>query len=207
MWAAVELRELRVFLAVAEELHFGRAAERLHINRSRVSQIVNGLEAKVGGRLFERTSRRVRLTPVGERLRDNVARPLELLEHGFSDAYAVARGIAGSLRIGIYFTLNLGPHMPEIVRTFESRHPDCEVAFVNTGFERNYVDALRQGEVDMLAARLPLTAPDITVGPILSREERVVVVPRDDPLAQRESISYEDPPTAWSATCPRSRAR
>lgn len=192
MWAAVELRELRVFLAVAEELHFGRAAERLQINRSRVSQIVNGLEAKVGGRLFERTSRTVRLTPVGERLRDNIARPLELLEHGFGDASAVARGVAGTLRIGIYFTLNLGPHWPEIIRMFASRHPDCEVEFVNTGFERNYVDALRTGEVEMLAVRLPLTAPDITVGPILSREERVVVVARDDPLAQRESISYED---------------
>jgi DNA-binding transcriptional LysR family regulator len=82
--------------------------------------------------------------------------------------------------------------MPEIVRTFESRHPDCEVEFVNTGYERNNLDVLREREVEMLATRIPLRQPDITVGPILSREERVVVVARSDPLAERESVSYED---------------
>ena len=65
MWPPVELRELHVFLTTAEELHFGRAADRLQINPSRVSQVIRQLEDKVGGRLFERTSRRVALTPWG----------------------------------------------------------------------------------------------------------------------------------------------
>jgi DNA-binding transcriptional LysR family regulator len=72
MWSAVELRELRAFIALAEELHYGRTAERLDLTPGRVSQIVRTLEVKVGGRLFDRTSRRVRLTPLGEQLRANL---------------------------------------------------------------------------------------------------------------------------------------
>ena len=72
---AAELRELQVFLAVAEELHFGRAAERLQINRSRVSQIIKTLELRLGAQLFERTSRRVRLTPIGEQIVTEIAGP------------------------------------------------------------------------------------------------------------------------------------
>ena len=192
MWPVVELRELRVFLTLAEELHFGRAAERLQINRSRVSQIINELEVKIGGRLFDRTSRRVGLTPVGERLLANTAPLYTQLQRALDDTRTTATGVAGTLRIGFYFTLSAGPHMPAIVHTFETRHPGCEVTFINTGYERNYVDVLRAGEVDALATRIPLRAPDITVGPILSREERVVLVARNDPLAERDSISYED---------------
>ncbi len=61
MWPSVELRELHVFLTVAEELHFGRAADRLQISASRVSQVIRALEDRIGGRLFERTSRRLRV--------------------------------------------------------------------------------------------------------------------------------------------------
>jgi DNA-binding transcriptional LysR family regulator len=192
MWQAVELRELRVFLAVAEELHFGRAAERLQMNRSRVSQIINGLEAKVGGRLFERTSRRVGLTPVGERLRDNLAEPYSQLERGFCDAREVAVGVAGTLRVGLYARVNCGPHWLEIVRTFRARHPDCAVRIVDTKFDPSYLEILRRGEVDMLAIRLPVSDADLTVGPILSRERRVVLVAKDDALAKRESVCVED---------------
>jgi DNA-binding transcriptional LysR family regulator len=192
MWQAVELRELRVFLAVAEELHFGRAAERLQINRSRVSQMISALEAKVGGRLFERTSRRVRLTPIGEQLVREVGGPYRGLEDALAHARQAAVGVAGTLRLGMYLPTNVGPHMPAIVRAFTERHPVCDVEFVNTGMERSDVDALRGGEVDMLATRLPLEAPGITIGPVLSREPRVLAVAKDDPLADRASISYED---------------
>ena len=67
-WPSVELRELRVFLTLAEELHFGRTAERLEITPSYASQTIRTLEARIGGRLFDRTSRRVKLTPLGARL-------------------------------------------------------------------------------------------------------------------------------------------
>lgn len=188
----VELRELRAFLILAHELHFGRTAERLQLTTSYVSQTIRTLEARIGGRLFDRTSRSVRLTPVGESLLTSIEPVYAQLERALEETHERTVGIAGTLRIGIYFTLSAGPYMPEIVRTFERRHPQCSVEFVNTGFLRNYVDVLREGEVDMLATRIPLNAPDVTVGPILSREERVVLIARDDPLAARESISYED---------------
>lgn len=191
-WPAVDLRQVGVFITVAEELHFGRAAERLRIDRSRVSQIINTLEARVGGRLFDRTSRRVRLTPVGERFLRTVTPHYENLHAAFQDAREAAIGVAGSLRIGISTPLSAGRHIAAIIRTFETRHPGCEVTFSNIGYERSYLDMLRDGRVDMLAARLPLTAPDLTIGPVLSREDRVLIVARDDPLADRESISYED---------------
>jgi DNA-binding transcriptional LysR family regulator len=192
MWQAVELRELRVFLTVAEELHFARAAERLQMNRSRVSQIINELEAKVGGRLFERTSRRVILTSIGEQLVREVPGPYHGLEAAFAHARQAAVGVAGTLRLGMYLPTNVGPHMPEIVRAFTERHPACDVEFINTGMERSDLDALNGGEVDMLATRLPLEAPGVTVGPVLSREARVLAVAKDDPLAARPSIRYED---------------
>jgi DNA-binding transcriptional LysR family regulator len=187
----VELSDLAVFLAVADELHFGRAAERLQINRSRASQIINTIELRIGGRLFDRTSRRVRLTPLGEQLASELATPYRELKDALLRAREAATGVAGTLRIGFY-AMSAGPHMPDIVRVFETRHPHCEVVFVNIGYERSYVDILRTGEIEMLATRLPLTAPDISIGPILSHEERVAIVAKHDPLAKRESITYED---------------
>lgn len=188
----VELRELTVFLAVAEELHFGRAALRLQINRSRVSQIINALEARIGGRLFDRTSRRVRLTPVGEQLETELRRPYRELQGVLIHAREAATGVAGTLRIGLYSPLSAGPYMTEIVRSFQPRHPGCELEWINTGYQRSYLDSLQSGDVDMFATRMPLTAPEITVGPVLSREKRVLLVARTDPLAERDSISYED---------------
>jgi DNA-binding transcriptional LysR family regulator len=82
--------------------------------------------------------------------------------------------------------------MVRIVNAFKTRHPGANVEFIDTGIERNYLDALRDGEVDMLAVRPPLSDPDITVGPVLSHEQRVLLIARDDPLAQRESVSLED---------------
>jgi DNA-binding transcriptional LysR family regulator len=189
---SIELRELHAFLILSEELHFGRAAERLQIAPSYLSQRIRALEAKLGGPVFERTSRRVRLTPLGERLRGEIPDPLERLQSVLADVREQATGVAGVLRIGLYSPMSTGRHMTEIIRTFETRHPGCPVEFVNTGYERNYVEVLKSREVDLLATRLPLEDPAITIGPVLSRERRIAVVAEHDPLAQRESISYED---------------
>jgi DNA-binding transcriptional LysR family regulator len=192
MFSTLDLREIRVFLTLAEELHYGRAAERLTLTPSRVSQIVRVLETRVGGRLFDRTSRHVRLTPVGEQLLHSVAPLYHDLERAFENCRAAAIGVTGTVRIGIYSPSLVGPYMVQIVRTFTTRHPGAEVAFIDMGVERNYLDVLRDREVDMLAIRLPVTESDITVGPVLSHEERVLVISRDDPLAQRKSVSLED---------------
>ena len=192
MLCGVELREVRVFLTLAEELHFGHTAERLDITHARVSQTIRTLETRVGGRLFERTSRRVRLTALGAQMRDSITPAYEQLERALDEVRETAVGFSGALRIGTYSPINCGPHIVEIVETFTNRHPGCDVAFVDIGLGRDILHPLRAGEVDFLASRLPLTHPDVTVGPVLSREERVLVVALRDPLAQRESISYEE---------------
>ena len=95
MWTAVELRELRIFLALADELHFGRTAERLHISQPGVSEAVRSLEARIGARLFERTSRRVSLTPAGEELRRNLVPALAALDRALARASEHAASVAG----------------------------------------------------------------------------------------------------------------
>lgn len=190
--SGIELRELQVFLTLGEELHFGRTAERLQLTASRVSQTISTLETRVGGRLFNRTSRRVELTPLGEQLLANVTPAYDQLQHVLLAARESARGVTGPLRIGIYSPGTVGTHMVEIVREFTDRHPAATAMFVTLGVERNYLDALRRGEVEMVVARLPLTEPDVSVGPVLSHEDRILLVASGDPLAERESISWED---------------
>jgi DNA-binding transcriptional LysR family regulator len=192
MWPEADLREIRVFLLLAEELHFARTAERLGVTPARVSQMIRSLEATVGTRLFDRTSRRVQLTSAGEQLVSEIVDPYRELQEVLGRARDSAIEVGGTLRIGLYSLLSGGPHMTDIVRTFKTRHPRCELELINIGYERSYRDALHDGEVDMLATRLPLTASEVTIGPVLSREERVVLLAREDPLARRASISYED---------------
>lgn len=192
MWPELDFREIRAFLTLSEELHFARTAERLGLTPSRVSQTIRSLEARLGGRLFDRTSRRVRLTPMGERLLTEIVPPYRALQKVLAHARQAAAGVDGTLRIGLYSLLSAGPHMTDIVRTFKARHPACQLEFINIGYDRGYRDALRGGEADMLATRLPLASPAITIGPILSREERILLLATNDPLAQRNSISYEE---------------
>jgi DNA-binding transcriptional LysR family regulator len=192
MWIGLELRELRAFLTLAEELHYGRTAERLGVTPSRVSQMIRLLEARVGGKLFERTSRRVRLTPLGERLRSGVAPAYEQMRQAYTEAHEIATGVAGTLRLGLYSPIAGGPHLVDIVKTFQTRHPDCLVQLIETGLTRDQLKWLRHDDADLMAMRLPFDHPDVVIGPILSREDRVVLVAEDNPLAERESLSYDD---------------
>jgi DNA-binding transcriptional LysR family regulator len=115
----------------------------------------------------------------------------EQLERVVTDTREAANGIAGTLSVGSYIALNLGPHWVRIVTDFERRHPGCHVEFVDTG-ARDYLDPLRSGELDLVAARLPLEQPDIEIGPILSHEKRVLIIAKGDPLAMRAAVSVED---------------
>jgi len=188
----VELRDIRVFVTVAEELHFGRAAERLHLTTSRVSQVLRSLESQLGCRLLDRTSRSVSLTPLGQQLLERLRPACDELDRALADTKLAASGIAGTLRLGQYIQLNGGPHLPGIVGTFERRHPACQVQVVDIGLNRPELDWLRKGEVDLLATRLPISEPDVTVGPVLSSEPRVVLVGQDHSLAGRTEVCLDD---------------
>jgi DNA-binding transcriptional LysR family regulator len=100
MWGDVELKEIRSFLMLAEELHFGRSAERLGITQARMSQLLRGLESKLGQRLVHRTSRRVTLTPVGEQFRAAVEPASDLLRDTLRRFDVHSETFTGTLRWG-----------------------------------------------------------------------------------------------------------
>src|SRR3954469_25273650 len=137
MWSGLELRDVRVFLVLADELHFGRTAERVGLTASRVSQTVQVLERQRAGWLFERTSRRVELTALGRHLRDGLTPAYAQLDLAWSSSADLATGITGTLRIGVYAPIAAGPILFDVVREFANRHPACDVELIETGFTRN----------------------------------------------------------------------
>jgi DNA-binding transcriptional LysR family regulator len=188
---AVELREIETFLVLAEELHFGRTAERLYLSQSRVSQTIRSMEASLGGRLFERTSRRVELTALGERLRDSLQPPYLELQRAVATVREEAAGITGELRISLVTYAAGGPRFDELVRTFQRAHPACQVTTYEA-FPGEALNRLRRGQLDLVAHWLPLDQPGLTVGPTLSTEERVLLVRAGHPLAERGWATVED---------------
>ena len=191
MWEHVDLREIRVFLTLCDELHFGRAAERLRISPARVSQVVQELETKLGAPLFERSSRRVALTASGARLRAELAPAHAQLAEALRAAYIASGAIEGTLRLGQLSGPSGGPRLVRLIAAFTARHPRCEVEVTTTGFVDPYA-GLRRGELDLMACWLPLEQPDLFVGPVLFTEPRVLMVAHDHPLAGRSEVSVED---------------
>jgi DNA-binding transcriptional LysR family regulator len=191
MWSAVELREIRVFFALAEELHFGRTAERLQLTPSRISQTLRELETKLGAQLVDRTSRRVALTPRGERFLDEAKPAYERLGRALERTQASNGTLDGSVRLGLLAANSGGPRLPALLDVFERRHPECDV-IVSEVFFTDPLGPLRRGEIDVMATRLPIEQPDLTVGPTLAREPRVLAVARDHPLADRDRVSIEE---------------
>jgi DNA-binding transcriptional LysR family regulator len=190
MISTVELRELRVFLALADELHFGRAAARLTLTPSRVSQVTRTLERRVGGKLFERTSRTVALTPLGERFLAELRPAYENLESVLAHAARLAAAAAGPLRIGVTMTSE-GPALSRLVKAFQSAHPGCDVLLHEVDVWDPY-RALRRGQIDVLVNWLAVDEDDLRAGPPIACYERVLAVARDHPLAGRASVSVED---------------
>jgi DNA-binding transcriptional LysR family regulator len=190
MWQTVDLRELRLFLALSEELHFGRTAERLRLTPSRVSQSLRELEHKLGGQLVHRTSRRVELTPFGQQLQRDVRPAVEQLDGVLERTNAAARSLEGTLRLGLFSGPAGGPQLVEIIRVFEELHPECSVEVVQMSWNDPF-GRLRESDVHLMASWVPLDQPDLVVGPTLTRQPRVLAVARDHPLAERDSIDIE----------------
>lgn len=185
----MELRDVEIFLAVADELHFGRAAEKLHLTQARVSQSIKKQERAIGGLLFERTSRRVRLTPLGTRLREELRVGYDQIRHSLADARRTAQGTTGTLRIGVMGVL--GNELRELVDQLTARHPGSAVTFSEIHFSDPF-GALRSDDVDVQLLWLPVREPDLTVGPVVLTEGRVLAVAEDSDLAAREAVSLED---------------
>ncbi|AYF72815.1 LysR family transcriptional regulator [Nocardia yunnanensis] len=185
----MELREIEIFLTLAEELHFGRTAERLHVSPARISQAIKKQERSVGADLFERTSRTVKLTALGEQLRDDL-RPLY---RGLHDSVARVRVAAQSkaavLTVG---TVNFNAYeLRAFWNAFKARYPQWSVRIRHNGFTDPY-GALRDGRVDAVVTWLPVEEPDLVVGPVLFTETRSMIVPIEHELAERDTVSLEE---------------
>ncbi len=190
MWETVELREIRVFLTLAEELHFGRTAERLGVTQSRVSQSLRELELKLGATLVHRTSRRVALTAAGERFLADMKPIHRKLAAALERATGGDGELRGQLRVGLLNAVPQPPQLIDLIKAFEDRHRGCGVEVKELLLSTRY-EPLRWGDVDLMAAPPP-DQPDLVVGPVLSREPRVLAVAADHALSGREAVTTED---------------
>ncbi len=182
----MELRHLRYFVAVAEELHFRRAAERLHVAQPAVSEQVRKLEAELGVRLFDRTQRNVALTDAGAALLTEAYRVLRQAE--------VARVAARSasdrprLRIG-YVPTALRASIPRTLRRLVAAMPNLQTT-IEPGPGLQLVDAVRAGELDVAVVSLPVPTAGVRVTP-LGEQRAVAVFPVDHEHAVKPHVALE----------------
>ncbi|MCR6632663.1 MAG: LysR family transcriptional regulator [Magnetospirillum sp.] len=188
----MELRHLRYFVAVAEERHFGRAAERLRMAQPPLSQQIKAFEAELGARLFDRNRRKVELTAAGAALLDEARLILARAGELGRLARAAAAGEAGRLDIGFTGSVPFNDVMPRILGNFRRRYPDVLVSLreMPTGSQ---MEAVAEGRLDIGFARpadsnLP---PGVAARRIL-REPLMLVLPADHRLAGRGRVSMAE---------------
>jgi len=185
----VELRQLRQFVALAEELHFGRAAERVGIAQPGLTQQIQRLEAELGVLLFDRSPRRVQLTAAGAVLLEEGRRALAQVERASARATRAGRGEVGRLVLGVAESATY-TIVPELLRAYRAAYPDVDLAvrMMNTATQ---VAAVRAGEIDAGLARLPVDTQGLAARPI--RDDRVaVLLPEGHRLAEAPAVDLRD---------------
>ncbi|MFG2949537.1 LysR family transcriptional regulator [Streptomyces adustus] len=186
----LERHELEAFLTLAEELHFGRTAERLHVSTARVSRTIAKLERRIGVPLFDRTSRRVELSSAGRQLLEETGPAWSRITDAFERAVDAGRGMTGLLRVA-YDGPAAGQLLVGAARRFSARHPDCEVRIKEAHLPQ-VLPWLRDGEVDLALTCFPVHEEGVVTGPVLVREARMLAVPVGHPFARRAAVSVED---------------
>ena len=181
----VELRHLRYFIAVAEELNFSRAAERMHMAQPPLSAAIRQLERDVGVDLFVRTTREVRLTHAGRAFLAGARRTLEDADRAAEDAKRAAAGELGHLRIAYSWSTRFET-LPALGRAFRASHPDVEL-LAQEMWNARMPPAFRNGSIDIALSVCPEIAAELELAPI--RKERLVaLLPGTHPLAGEEAI-------------------
>jgi len=168
----IEDRELRSFLVLAEQLHFGRSAALLHISQPALSKQIKGLEEKVGGPLLVRNRRNVRLTPAGTLLYGEGRRIVRDLDALLDAAQSAVYGEAGKLRIAVGIA-TIHSLVPPALRKFREAHPRVEVQIGDMSTPRQ-IEALLAGEVDVGFLRLPVNHPQLMVKKVLKEQLTIV---------------------------------
>jgi DNA-binding transcriptional LysR family regulator len=181
----MELKQLRYFVAVAEELHFGRAARRLFISQPALSFDIRRFEEQLGVQLLERNSKTVALTNAGHVLLGEARRLLQQAEEAERMTTRSAHGLAGRLRIGFVNSM-LYRGLPEAVQRFEAEHPAVEIVLkeMNTAEQAR---ALQQLQIDVGFAHWGHFPPEVQTSVLLS-EAFVCCLPASHPLARRRRI-------------------
>jgi len=207
----MELRHLRYFIAVAEELHFTRAAERLHIGQPPLSQAIQALEADIGAQLFERTKRSVRLTGAGKLFLDDARRILALADEATDTARRAQRGEAGELRIGFTFSTPLTPLFATVINRYRQQYPAVSLKLHEMATQPQ-LDALSQRTLDLGFVRpTDMPAPPDIAFDALREDQLVAVLSTASPLARRRPVAMRElkdapfvmyPPTAGTGIYP-----
>ena len=186
----IELRHLRYFIAVAEELHFGRAAQRLNISQPPLSQQIQILEQQIGARLFARTNRSVQLTSAGEQFLTDARLIMQNVAQAADKAARLHRGDEGELRIGFTSSAPFITAVSDALYTFRQQYPGVHIQMqeINT---RQQLQPLHEGRLDLGVMRnTPL--PETLDHQLMLREPLCAVLPRDHRLAGRAAISVKE---------------
>ncbi|MFE7796146.1 LysR family transcriptional regulator [Nocardia sp. NPDC057440] len=170
----MELRDIEILLTLAQELHFGRTAQRLQLSQARISQSIKGQERRLGALLVDRTNpRSIRLTPLGTQLCADLLPAYRDVRQALDRARSAAGTASTMLRIGM-----VGGNAHDyrsIWQTFRTRHPEFVLQIRSISGTDSF-GPLRRGETDVVIARLPVEEPDLTVGPTLFTEPPVAVM-------------------------------
>ncbi|MEY4042789.1 MAG: hypothetical protein RL529_356 [Actinomycetota bacterium] len=186
----MEIRQLRLFIAVAEELHFGRAADRLHMAQPPLSQQIRILEKELGVELFKRTTRSVEITSAGEALLVHARSVIEAVREAEYAAKASGAGMYGRVRIG--FAGAATRHLlPQLAREVKSRHPNIELELKGNLYANAAQEALARGDIDLGFVRLPYSLPGLSYRAI-EDENLVCVLPAEHELATREFVEVAE---------------
>ncbi|MBA7934121.1 LysR family transcriptional regulator [Klebsiella sp. RHBSTW-00215] len=186
----IELRHLRYFIAVAEELHFGHAAARLNISQPPLSQQIQILEQQIGARLFARTNRSVSLTEAGKQFLADSRQILTQVDEAAARAARLHHGETGELRIGFTSSAPFIKAVSDTLSTFRRRYPDVHIQTRETN-TREQIVPLNEGTLDLGLMR-NTQLPDTLAWERVLREPLLAMVPRDHPLASQPSVSLRE---------------
>ncbi|WJH40159.1 LysR family transcriptional regulator [Aliirhizobium terrae] len=181
----MDIRAMACFVAVAEELHFRRAAERLHLTQPSLSQRIRALEHEIGTDLFVRDRRSVALTPAGKAFLEPARRSIDNARIAKEQALRAVRGEVGRLRLG-FTVLAFYGLLPEALQAFRRRHPDVEVELVEMN-SPSLETALITGTIDLAILHPPLGHLELMVRS-LPDEPLILALPESHPLAAFEEI-------------------
>lgn len=187
----MDLRQIRYFVAVAEDEHFGRASERIHIAQPALSRQIQMLEAELGVNLFERLPRGVKLSAAGQTFLDYGRKLMLDLGHAVSETQAVGRGEAGMLKLGFIEVAAWSGTIPGVIMEFRRSNPGVQLA-LRSMTTLDQIEALQDGRIDAgFLYNPPASVPALTVLPI-ARHAVLLAVPSDSALARQQKIDVKE---------------